>query len=168
MLLPLHIFQELDVVVRYLYFACTHLRVAVFFPPGICIQKSGLFPHKNYSTSDAFSNQLLFCSSFPVEPELPACCDRNTPIIKDMQPFSQAAFFTGTYRMRDNTKMDSDPFRNPHILCFSEISQLSVHNELRPTDFFQENLLAKPKPKDSEKESMFSVHYSFCSFKKKQ
>lgn len=27
-----------------------------FFLSGICIQKGGLFPHKNYSTSDAFSN----------------------------------------------------------------------------------------------------------------
>lgn len=58
--------------------------------------------------------------------------------------------------------MDLYPFRNPHILCFSEISQLSVHNELRLTDFFfQKNPLAKPKSKDSEKESMSSVHCNF-------
>lgn len=55
MLLPPHIFQELGMVVGYLYFACTHLRGS-FFLSEISIQKAGLFPHKNYSTSDAFSN----------------------------------------------------------------------------------------------------------------
>lgn len=89
-----------------------------------------------------------------------------------MQPFPHTAFFTGTYKMQDNIEMGSDPFRNPHILCFSEISQLSGHKELSSFTsdsliFFQENLLAKPKPKDSEKESVSSVHNSFCSFDQK-
>lgn len=76
--------------------------------------------------------------------------------MKDMKPFSQAAFFTGTYGIQNNTEMDLDPSRNPHILCFSEISQLGGRNKLSPlfpyfrlTVFcvFQENMLAEPRQK---------------------
>lgn len=46
-----------ELIFSYLYFASTHLRVAVVFLSGICIQKAGIFPYKqNYPTSEEFSN----------------------------------------------------------------------------------------------------------------
>lgn len=83
-------------VVSYLYFACTHLRVAVFSCLEYVYKKEVCFHTKTIPPLMHFLISFYSAVVFSVEPELPACCDLNTPIIKDMQPFSQAAFFTGT------------------------------------------------------------------------